>query len=448
MTENRRWKIALDDGLIMRGATRDDADRLSEYNAVTHADPEEHPGPAFWIGEWTRDLLTKPHPTLALDDVIIVEDSKSGQIVSSCVYFQQSWSYCGIPVPFGRPEIVSTHPEYRNRGLIRKQFELMHQWGRERGHLIQGITGIPYYYRQFGYEMALSMPRARSTTVSQLPQWKDDEKSPLRLRKARRSDMHLVKSLTESSRSASLLSPDASEAEIEYQLFDRDERSAVSVAPWIIEDGESNPVGFTSLKVISPLESVTVSMLQFTESPMYREFTQPFLKSLRVLLEELPNGDDKPLKKVSFELFEGHPAHPFLGQEFVPRPRAYAWYVRTPDLAGLLTLIGPKFEERLVGTVFEGFTGEKLLNFYREGLRFKFLSGKLVSVTSERYPERQDAAVNLPDLTFLQMLFGRKSFSEIGELLVDAYANSQQDELLVDTLFPKISSDTFAFAVS
>ena len=124
-----------------------------------------------------------------------MEDSSTGEIVSSCVYFQQSWNYCGIEVPFGRPELVSTHPDYRNRGLIRRQFELMHRWGDERGHMVQGITGIPSYYRQFGYEMALEMGIRRSTSLAQLTEWTDDEARTVALRPAERSDAGIVHSL-------------------------------------------------------------------------------------------------------------------------------------------------------------------------------------------------------------------------------------------------------------
>ena len=169
----------------MRGATRDDVDRLSDFNTRMHSEPGES---ALWIKEWTRDLIVKPHPSMSLDDVIVVEDPKIGQIVSSCVYFQQTWSYCGIPVPFGRPELVSTHPDFRNRGLIRRQFDLMHKWGDKRGHLVQGITGIAYFYNQFGYELALEMGANRQISMSQMPAWKDDEEQTVRLRRAERID--------------------------------------------------------------------------------------------------------------------------------------------------------------------------------------------------------------------------------------------------------------------
>ena len=65
--------------------------------------------------------------------------------------------YEGVEFDAGLPELVGTHPDYRRRGLVREQFEVLHRWSKERGHLMQAIAGIPYYYRRFGYEMAVYM---------------------------------------------------------------------------------------------------------------------------------------------------------------------------------------------------------------------------------------------------------------------------------------------------
>ena len=42
-----------------------------------------------------------------------------------------------------------------SRGLARAQMELLHRWSADRGEKVIGITGIPWYYRQFGDAMAL-----------------------------------------------------------------------------------------------------------------------------------------------------------------------------------------------------------------------------------------------------------------------------------------------------
>jgi hypothetical protein len=56
--------------------------------------------------------------------------------------------------------------------LIRAIFELIHARSAAQGHLAQGITGIPYFFRQFGYEYALELrggPRVAFTAIPNLP---------------------------------------------------------------------------------------------------------------------------------------------------------------------------------------------------------------------------------------------------------------------------------------
>ena len=129
------------------------------------------------MGVWTRDLLSGAHPTFGVDDFTIVEDRNSGEIVSSMSLISQTWAYEGIPFGVGRPELVGTDPSYRARGLVRAQFEVAHEWSRQRGEHMQVITGIPYFYRQFGYEMGLELGGGRSGGEAHLPKLAEDSRN-------------------------------------------------------------------------------------------------------------------------------------------------------------------------------------------------------------------------------------------------------------------------------
>ena len=156
----------LGDGLILRRSTPEDADTLAEFNRAIHTDNEPD---GQCIAAWTRDLLTRPHPTFHPDDFTIVEETATRRIVSAMNLISQTWSYEGIKFGVGRPELVGTLAEFRNRGLVRIQFEEVHKWSAERGETVQAITGIPFYYRQFGYEMALDLDGRRFGYEAQVP---------------------------------------------------------------------------------------------------------------------------------------------------------------------------------------------------------------------------------------------------------------------------------------
>ena len=73
----------------------------------------------------------------------VVEDTATGRIVSTLFLIPQVWSYAGVPMKVGQPELIATHPDYRRRGLVRAQFDVVHEWSRAAGHLWQFISGIP-----------------------------------------------------------------------------------------------------------------------------------------------------------------------------------------------------------------------------------------------------------------------------------------------------------------
>ena len=156
----------LENGLIMRRSWPADADALAEFNRAIHADNDAD---AQCLAAWTHDLLARPHPTFQPDDFTIVEETTSGRIVSSMNLISQTWTYEGIRFWRGRPELVGTLPAFRNRGLVRLQFDEIHKWSAERGEMVQAITGIPFYYRQFGYEMALDFAGRRFGYEAKVP---------------------------------------------------------------------------------------------------------------------------------------------------------------------------------------------------------------------------------------------------------------------------------------
>lgn len=107
--------INLGNGLVLRRSTPQDAKALADFNSRIQSD-EGPDKPDERVGSWAYDLLTKTHPTFKPSDFTIVEDTTTGKIVSSMNLIPQTWTYAGIPFKVGRPELVSTLPEYRDRG--------------------------------------------------------------------------------------------------------------------------------------------------------------------------------------------------------------------------------------------------------------------------------------------------------------------------------------------
>jgi len=85
----------LGNGLILRRSSSADADALADFCGRVHSDAG-FDQPDIYIAAWTRDLLTRPHPTFGPDDFTVVEETSSGRIVSTMNWISQIWSYEGI----------------------------------------------------------------------------------------------------------------------------------------------------------------------------------------------------------------------------------------------------------------------------------------------------------------------------------------------------------------
>ncbi|MBI1881681.1 MAG: GNAT family N-acetyltransferase, partial [Chloroflexi bacterium] len=205
----------LADGLILRRATPADTEAIAALNARILAEEEELPQ---WLKAWTYDLMSGCHPTTTAADFILGEDTHTAQIVSSACLIPQVWLYEDIPFGVGRPELVATDPAYRRRGLMRAIFEALHALSAAQGHLAQGITGIPWFYRQFGYEYALPLGGSRSLKLGDVPALKEAGTEPYQIRPATEADIPILMDLYQRQCAGKLVTAQIDEVRWRYDL--------------------------------------------------------------------------------------------------------------------------------------------------------------------------------------------------------------------------------------
>lgn len=438
----------LGNGLIMRRATKADAQVLSTFNANIHgyADGNE---PDERVRVWTRDLMEKPHPTFDVGDFTIVEDTHTGNIVSTLNLIAQTWTYAGIPFGVGRPELVGTDPEYRGRGLVRAQFEVIHQWSSERGHKVQAITGIPYYYRQFGYEMGLSLGGGRAGYRSHVPKLKDGEKEPYRLRPAKPGDIPFISKLYQQANQRYLINCVWDEALWHYELSGKSPRNVNRMELILIESQSGKPVGYLAHPPTIWGDMLPAVAYEVEAGESWADITPCVVRYLYTTGEKYAVTEDKldEFAAFGFSLGLEHPVYHVL-HNGLPRVRMpYAWYLRVPDLPGFLRHIAAVLEKRLAGSAIAGYSGELQLTFYRSGLRLVFEQGRLVEAEEwQPAPQGHSGDAAFPELTFLQLLFGYRSLAELDYAYADCWYENDRVFALLNALFPKQNSDVWPVA--
>lgn len=446
----------LGDGLICRWSSAADTEKIAALLANVHRDRADEP-PNVRSQDLVRTMMSGTYPFMDAGDFAMVEDTSLPErpIVACTCLWRHRWYYGDLPIEIGRPEYVATEPAYRNRGLVRVLFAMIHARSEAQGHLLQAITGIPYFYRQFGYEFVLDLEGNRTITCSSIMERPSDEPEAYCLRPATLEDIPLLRRFYQQQRRGSLLWYEPDEAYwrwiIDYWQEPSRQEMATSLGVkgrwFMLVDQSDAAFGGIWLRTRRWDHTLRAAPMLATEGAVDRPaLAQTLLRLLRRQGEQTPAVDPNapPCSEISLELGVNHPVYDLLGEKLARRlERPYAWYVRTPDLCAFLRYITPVLETRLAQSILAGYNGELKLDLYRTGLYLRFEQGRLTQIESWRSPAYgEEAMAGAPPLTFLQLLLSYRSLEELIAFHPDVWAQ-ERAKLLLNILFPKLHSVVF-----
>ncbi len=456
--ENYPSKV-LGDGLVLRWSTAADTEKIATLTGHVFRGKAEEP-PNVRMMDQMRVIMRGDHPFMTPHDFAVIEDtSKPDQPIVACTcLWQHRWCYGGIAFTAGRPEFVASLPDYRNRGLIRQIFNLIHERSDARGDLMQGITGIPYFYRQFGYEMVLDLGGNRGAPLALIPALKEGEREPFTLRPATVDDVALLTTLHAQSLEGNLIWQEVDEAYWRYLVTYWEDPASryedrlmvqINIYPHMIIDPTGTVMGSVTFGHHRWGKALGVFSLGLAEEANLQTIMPSLLRALRDYGLQAPafNDDAPPLSELRFGLGRNHPLYALMGQRIAPVVEPpYAWYIRMPDVPAFLRHVAPVLEARLAASALRGYTGEIKFDLYRGGLQLVFEKGKLMNADQWRPPTFGDhATAGSPPLLLLQLILGYRSRAELQAIFPDFWTE-EAAHLLLDTLFPKQPSHLMPMA--
>jgi predicted N-acetyltransferase YhbS len=363
-------------------------------------------------------------PGNRLEDVILVEDVRSHRVVSSVNLVRERWLYEGLPLNVGEAGIVGTRPEYRGRGLIRAQFEAFHALALRAGCPVTVISGVPYFYRQFGYDY-VSAGAGMRIAAERIPDHIGGD------------DRYRVR-------------PAAPEDEPALQAFYRavaaGHGTATDLTPevWRYQDGLPQAADDRQETLVLERDGAPCGFwrTQANESDWYRGavITLAYLPEEEMAWPALHHAraqalDGKTEKQVTVR---GAAATPLmrlmadLGAE--PRP-PHHWYVRVGDPVAFFTAIAPALERRLAASTLAGYSEAFTIDLYREGLILRFRSGRLLTVGLT--PPDDKAHLRLPPEVAPMLWLGHRSLADLLAWYPDVRCKDGASRLLIEILFPQ-----------
>jgi hypothetical protein len=396
----------LPDGLVLRRGRADDLDQVVALSVDAHGEHDEH-GVRWCFGGGGAEP----------SDWTVVTDGD--RVVSTVALLDRTVAFGPVTVPVGQPEWVATVPDRRRRGLMRAQFDVLHEWSRLRGHLLQIITGIPYYYRRLGYGYAADWaPRYRlGPAVSPVPSgWTVDPAGPAEadaIRRLHEADGHPDIAMA---RSPAEWSQVIGSPRTDQLVFVA--RHAGQVHGWM----RIHRYPDDTLAPFDVLESAADSLDAATALLAH---TRAVADGLDVAVLARPDSVMAPAVRAV-----GDRTLDYL-----------AWYGRIPDPEALLDHLRPLLSDRLAASAFRDEAGELELSLYNSGLALTFAKGEMTAVRA--VPGREDPleegrAGIAPDL-FPALVFGRFDPAELQRRYDDV--EFHRDLPLVEALFPHQLTD-------
>lgn len=428
----------LGDGLVLRSLSEGvDTDRENLGAFYVEVFTDSNKADMSILQKWAADLMDDAHPTTTLDDIwVVVDTKKSDRIVSALLLIPQIWHYEGVPIPVGRVELVATDKDYRRRGLIRHLMHVAHERSKSLGHKMQAITGIPHYYRQFGYTMAVDLGGRSGMNLSAIPKLKEGQAPQFTLRPATDNDIPQLIAFETYHARQFLLSYARSADAWHYELNHRTSHHKLYIQMVVNAEGES--VGYVALQAAYGAPLFVVACYVIGDKSSYLETFDDVMRGIKTFVQAY--FADKPDMNPERIVFDS--GHATTLDVMIRRTSSgsvrdslYAWYIRVEDLADFMMTIAPVLEHRLEDSGANCYSGTLKIGFFNAtGLIMQFEKGKLISAVQEPMSEDDDHA-SFPDHLFLNLLFGHRTMDELSYIMADAGAN-RDAWVLLEILFP------------
>ncbi len=345
-----------------------------------------------------------------------------GKIVAGLNLLPLEWSIGGVPLKVAELACVATLPQYRHRGLQLKLMEQYHNGISVDSYDLSAIEGIPYFYRQFGYEYALSLDEETRINIDQIPKYESNTNiHPLVL-----GDMPRAKKLL-------------AEAQRKFYVH-----SVRNDGIWKMQENTHMTAEYNFNTYVVEEKGQITAYFRVSKNPKNKELylrevtnidqhtAQSILRFLRDI--GVDNGLEVLVSTVSsIEPFTKHLMATGRAKQSLP----YAWQIRVLDYAKTLLKMKELFEERLSASSSSGLTETLSFNLYRYTIQIVFEHGKITSV--QRLETCEDRAVRFNPHVFVQLLLGYKCREELEATYPDFLVKPSHKHL-IDTLFPKMPS--------
>ncbi|MDQ1356741.1 MAG: hypothetical protein QOG44_1114 [Acidimicrobiaceae bacterium] len=321
-----------------------------------------------------------------------------GEVVATVGLLANQLRVGSVTLAAGQPEYVATDPLHQGRGLAGRLLRVVQEWSEGRGDLVQYITGIRYFYRQFGYSYGL----VRAPEIVVAPEQECAMPPGWQVRSAEARDIDRIRALQASAQAAvDVAVPFADNL---WPAF-----LEMSAAPLLVAVIDDRVDAFARLR-LSPdgaaRSPVHVQALASSSSTAVAG-TQAVLAGARVRY---------PGATLVVADREGSATRAVVADAASAAHRKWI-YVRVPSFERVLSALTPVLDERLARSVYAEESVELTISLYRSSVRLVIEGGRVIGVSSGPgvHEPEEVGAVGIPPELVPLLLFGTGGLAALEE---------------------------------
>jgi hypothetical protein len=416
----------LNDHFSVRFATNEDTDELAAFHVRNQEDND--------CDRWVRSMMVNKDCSPEPDRFLILEDTTKHKISSSLAIIPSISCYGGQTFKTARIDLVSTDPQYRNRGFARYLCKVAHTYFEKNNIHLNCVIGRPWYYTQFG-EYAVARPNGAGKIYSGISKISMVEGSTKKysIHNAIESDLEFCGELYRNAKDRYLL----------FRYMHNDQFASSTNFPdgvKIIKNAQGENSGFISLDIHGLDQSnVPVYLMELINGASWLDIKPIALNYIIEYGEKMVIQNNQSLHGISFVLGKEHPFYKVIPEHQLKNMQGFPGYIHINDLIGFFREISSVLERRIKNSVAVDYTGSFKINLWKrmKGIAFEFVSGQMVKaeLCTLDYGD-----FNISQESLTQLVFGWKG---IDDLLIDypevSFTNTDV-EILIRILFPKGAS--------
>ncbi len=360
------------------------------------------------------------HPTMTLKDFFVIKHH--GKIVAGLNLIPVKWSIGEVPLKVAEMGCVATLADFRHRALQRRLINEFHKKATKQGYDLCAIEGIPYFYRQFGYEYAIPLLEETRIRLDQIP----DYESNLNIRPFTNEDIpKAMQLLTQSQRKFYV------HIVRDEQIWRMQQETGIASADKF--EGYAIEKDGTMVAYIRISDKHEMKVLILSEATDTDHYTgKAVLKFLK------DTGMQRGFETLAAQIsYHDSLTKQLIALGAVQRIPAYAWQIRVMDYVRIFQKMKALFEKRLAASAYCNLTERLNFNFYRYTVQVTVENGAIADI--HRLEISEDRTIGFNPLVFTQLLLGHRSRHELEMTYSDCNIRPSHKHL-IDVLFPKLPS--------